>query len=464
VGKIIQHAAAKTLTPTVLELGGKSPVIVDDTVNLPVTAKRIMWSKILNCGQTCVAPDYVLVHKSVAKDLVKEMRLATEELISANPVSSKGYGRIASDRHFSRLEGILQKQLQVPGAKLEFGGQTDASQRFMAPTVISGVGIDGTVHPTMSDEIFGPILPIIEVDSVDEAIKIVNTRQSPLAFYPYSRDSKVIEKVFEKVNGGNALANDGIVSLILDDLPFGGVGESGVGNYHGRFGFDTFTRKRATMIRTQMTDLINLPRYQNVSYEKGIFMYTVLIFLSTPFVPSEGWLMIRNASLSPIDQLNSAPESEFKKSVDLLFEMAPPLAKGLYASRPFLSYADLIDKAQGLIKDMNDADKLQVINAHPRIGAPAQNLSALSKAEQGAGKQEENLAETLATLAELNRQYEDRFGFKFIVFVNGRSRAEIVEVLKERLANARDQEMATGLQAMVLIAFDRLKKLETSKL
>ncbi|KAJ3299997.1 Aldehyde dehydrogenase, partial [Kappamyces sp. JEL0829] len=295
VGKIIQHAAAKTLTPTVLELGGKSPVIVDDTVNLPVTAKRIMWSKILNCGQTCVAPDYVLVHKSVAKDLVKEMRLATEELVSANPVSSKGYGRIASDRHFSRLEGILQKQLQVPGAKLEFGGQTDASQRFMAPTVISGVGIDGTVHPTMSDEIFGPILPIIEVDSVDEAIKMVNTRQSPLAFYPYSRDSKVIEKVFEKVNGGNALANDGIVSLILDDLPFGGVGESGVGNYHGRFGFDTFTRKRATMIRTQMTDLINLPRYQNVSYEKGTFMYTVLIFLSTPFVPSEGWLMIRNA-------------------------------------------------------------------------------------------------------------------------------------------------------------------------
>jgi len=293
VGKIIQQAAAKTLSPTVLELGGKSPVIVDSTVDLKVTAKRIMWGKIINNGQTCVAPDYVLVDKKVAQGLVEEMKVAATELVSENPISSKNYGRIATDRHFNRLEELLKKQLTVPGTVLAYGGQTDAKSKFIAPTILTGLSADPK-NPIMSDEIFGPILPVIEVESVDEAIELVNKRESPLAFYPYSRSRKMIEKVFEKVNGGNALANDALVTLILDDLPFGGVGESGVGNYHGRFGFDTFTRKRATMIRTQMTDLINLPRYQNVAYVPGSFMNKVLIWLSTPFVPSESFLVVKH--------------------------------------------------------------------------------------------------------------------------------------------------------------------------
>ncbi|KAJ3268567.1 Aldehyde dehydrogenase [Terramyces sp. JEL0728] len=294
VARIIQKAANKFLTPTVLELGGKSPIIVDSDVDLKITARRIMWGKVLNNGQTCVAPDYVLVHKKVAKGLVEELKVATKELAGENPETSHTYGRISTDRHYSRLEKMLKDQLAVEGTKVELGGETNPKDKFMAPTLLTGVGIDGETNPVMSDEIFGPILPIIEVDSIDQAIEYVNRRASPLAYYPFSRNNKTIEKVLENINGGNALANDVLVTLAVEDLPFGGVGESGSGNYHGRHGFETFTRKRATMIRTQAHDHWNTIRYQNVSYKKDTIGYKALMWAMEPAKPSAFAITMRN--------------------------------------------------------------------------------------------------------------------------------------------------------------------------
>jgi aldehyde dehydrogenase (NAD+) len=295
VARIIHKAATKHLTPTVLELGGKSPMIVDEDVHVKHAAKRIAWGKTLNNGSTCVAPDYVLVHKRVAKLFVEEYKNAVIELIGADAQKSNRYGRISSDRHWDRLDKMLKDQLKVPGTELAFGGQRDRSDRFFAPTVLTGVGKDPESNPIMKDEIFGPILPIIEVDSVDEAIDYVNSRPNPLSYNPFSNNIKTIEKVFDKIDGGNAIANDAIVSLIVDDIPFGGTGESGHGNYHGKHGFDTFTRKRATMIRPLWHDIANLPRYQNISYDRKSWGFWALIFASEPSLPSPGYLALRNS-------------------------------------------------------------------------------------------------------------------------------------------------------------------------
>lgn len=176
VGKIIMAEAAKTLTPCVFELGGKSPVIVDDNVDVDVCAKRIMWGKIMNNGQTCVAPDYVLVHRNIATQLVEALKRSIPELIPGNLSTNPSYSRISCLRHFQRLRKLLEDQLNVPGTYLAAGGKFDESDLFLEPTILTGVGLDPNTNPIMKSEIFGPILAVIEYDNIDEAISYVNSK------------------------------------------------------------------------------------------------------------------------------------------------------------------------------------------------------------------------------------------------------------------------------------------------
>jgi aldehyde dehydrogenase (NAD+) len=295
VGKIIHKAANKFLTPVVLELGGKSPVIVDSDIDINLTAKRIMWGKLVNCGQTCVAPDYILVDKKVSKRLVDELILQTQILIGSDMKKSERYGKIVSDRQFTRLSTVLSEQLKVPGTKLAFGGETDLKTRYFQPTILTGIQFN-TQNPIMQDEIFGPILPVIEYDTLSGALELVQQYPSPLACMPFSRNKKFIEKVLGEINCGNAMANDCLVSVGFDDLPFGGVGSSGMGNYHGIFGFETFTRKRATVLRTQsfLPELSTAMRYQNESYDRNSIKHKLICFVLGASAPSNLSLWIRH--------------------------------------------------------------------------------------------------------------------------------------------------------------------------
>ncbi len=246
IGKLVMHAAAEHLSSVTLELGGKSPAIVDLDADVPHAAARITWAKYLNGGQTCVAPDYVLVHESLerafldaaAADIAK-MYGPTAEARERTP----DFCRMIDDRHFARIEGLLDATVRG-GATVEVGGQTDASQRYVAPTVLSHVGFDA---PIMSEEIFGPVLPVISYRSLDDALAQINARPKPLALYAFSRNGETVERILDGTSAGGTLVNDAILHLANPYLPFGGVGESGVGSYHGYFGFKAFSHERAVM-------------------------------------------------------------------------------------------------------------------------------------------------------------------------------------------------------------------------
>ncbi|KAJ3059469.1 Aldehyde dehydrogenase, dimeric NADP-preferring, partial [Quaeritorhiza haematococci] len=317
VAKIIMTAAAKHLTPTVLELGGKSPAIVDKDNDLTVVAKRIMWGKTLNAGQTCIAPDYVLVHKSKTSELIEGAKKAlwdfygaqqvdkskaksaptASDLDSINVQKASGFGRIINRHHFERLTSLLNAQLAVPGCQVAVGGKTDPDDLFISPTVVTGLKLEDfksetspadCKHPLMSGELFGPILPVVEYDDLDEAIAFVNKRDKPLAMYVFSRDRKVNEYVIERTSSGAVLANDLLMNMTVEALPFGGVGPSGMGAYHGKFGFDTFTHKRTTMTRPSGLELMNVPRYPPYGDLTAFLTKRVLL----KKLPSEGssWL------------------------------------------------------------------------------------------------------------------------------------------------------------------------------
>lgn len=238
VGRIVAEAAAKTLTPVTLELGGKSPVYVDATVDLTVAARRIMWGKLLNAGQTCVAPDYVLATPRVAADLVPLLRAAVEEMYGPEPTASPDYGRIVTPRHLSRLESLLD------GHRPAFGGEALGERCQLAPTVIDDADPDS---PLMREEIFGPILPIVHVESPRAAIDFIAARPEPLALYVFS-DSRRVRRGFLEGTRSGAL-NFGIPAahLGVPELPFGGVGNSGMGAYHGEFSFATFSHDRPVL-------------------------------------------------------------------------------------------------------------------------------------------------------------------------------------------------------------------------
>ncbi|KAI8616855.1 aldehyde dehydrogenase family 3 member B1-like protein [Chytriomyces sp. MP71] len=246
VGKIIMEAAAKHLTPVTLELGGKSPVYIHNDVNVNVIAKRLMWGKLYNAGQTCIGPDYLLVHKDIVAKLTPALRKAVKELYSSDVKSAPHYGKIINENHTKRLANVLERQLALPHSSVVMGGEYDVKQQYVAPLIVSNVRES---DPLMEDELFGPLLPIITVENEDKAIKIINSRDHPLCLYVNTNNKAVVRKFETDTRSGTISVNDYLVNMVISDLPFGGVGPSGMGAYHGEFGFRTFSHQRAMVWR-----------------------------------------------------------------------------------------------------------------------------------------------------------------------------------------------------------------------
>jgi aldehyde dehydrogenase (NAD+) len=254
VGRIVMRAAAAHLTPVTLELGGKSPCLVDASANLEVSARRILWAKFYNCGQTCVAPDYILVEASVHDAFVAQLKATLREFFGDNPQQHKDYGRIVNARHHRRLMGLLPGSGQVAA-----GGQADEPDRYIAPTLLTQVPEDA---PIMQDEIFGPILPILAVPNLDDAIHFVNARPKPLALYLFSSQDAAYEQVVSRTSSGGFVMNHAVIHLAVHGLPFGGVGESGMGAYHGEHSFDTFSHRKAVLKKGTALDMpLTYPPY-----------------------------------------------------------------------------------------------------------------------------------------------------------------------------------------------------------
>lgn len=245
VGRIVMRAAAEHLTPVTLELGGKSPTIVDRSVDLTVAARRIAWGKFTNAGQTCVAPDYVLVERSVYDAFVVELVATVKAFYGEDARHSPDFGRIINTRHLDRLVPLLES------GTVAVGGQHDRDDRFLAPTVLTDVAPDS---PVMNDEIFGPILPVLPVDDVEAAIAFINARPKPLALYLFSNDPSAQRKILERTSSGSAVINHALIQMAVPGLPFGGVGNSGMGAYHGKHSFDCFTHHKAVLRKPTALD------------------------------------------------------------------------------------------------------------------------------------------------------------------------------------------------------------------
>lgn len=245
LGRVVMRAAAEHLTPVVLELGGKSPVVVDSTANIRVAAKRIAWGKSLNAGQTCIAPDYLLIHRDVKEQFVEEYKRALESLHGEDASESEHYVRMVSDRAFERVARYMTDGV------VRVGGGVDASQRYIEPTLLDNVAVDSAV---MREEIFGPVLPMITVSSVDEAVGFIRDREKPLALYVFAEEG-VARGVFDKTSSGGGCVNDVIMHIANENMPFGGVGNSGMGRYHGRDSLYAFSHRRAVISTTTRLDL-----------------------------------------------------------------------------------------------------------------------------------------------------------------------------------------------------------------
>lgn len=246
VGKKIMEGASKNLTPLTLELGGKSPCIVDESANIPISAKRIVWGKFLNAGQTCVAPDYLVVHKSVKNELVKEMRKSLLEFFGTHPMENSEYPKIITNDHFERLTGLLGE------GEIEVGGNSNLELQKIQPTIISKIHWDSKI---MEEEIFGPILPIIEYEELEEIILKIRELPKTLALYIFSEDKKNEEKIINEISFGSGCINDTLIQLANPNLPFGGVGDSGMGKYHGKYSFDTFSNKKGILKKSNLFDI-----------------------------------------------------------------------------------------------------------------------------------------------------------------------------------------------------------------
>uniref|UniRef100_A0A672HJU1 Aldehyde dehydrogenase n=1 Tax=Salarias fasciatus TaxID=181472 RepID=A0A672HJU1_SALFA len=252
VGKVIMEAAAKNLTPVTLELGGKSPCYIDKSCDITVACRRITWGKYTNCGQTCIAPDYILCEPSIQDRVIAEVKKAVKEFYTENPKTCSDYGRIINQRHFKRILALME------GSSVAAGGDHDESDCYIAPTILRDVKPDAKV---MQEEIFGPLLPIISISDVDEAIKFINQREKPLALYVFSQDDKLIKKMRDETSSGGLLANDCLVHYSVNSLPFGGVGNSGMGCYHGKFTFDQLSHHRSCLIKQLKMEGVNSMRY-----------------------------------------------------------------------------------------------------------------------------------------------------------------------------------------------------------
>lgn len=255
VGKIIMRAAADHLIPVTLELGGKSPTIVDADASLQMAAKRIVWGKFLNGGQTCVAPDYLLVHQSIKAELIREIAKQIKQIHGENPMFSEAFTRIINPRHYQRLLKLIDKD------KIVIGGNTCENELYIEPTVMENIGFDDQI---MQEEIFGPLLPIITYENLDWAIAQIKKRPKPLALYLFSNSTRVQQKVLQEVSFGGGAINDVIMHLANAKLPFGGIGNSGMGNYHGKYGFMTFTHQKSIIKKTNWFEpWFKYPPYTN---------------------------------------------------------------------------------------------------------------------------------------------------------------------------------------------------------
>lgn len=246
VGKEVLRHAAEFLTPCTLELGGKSPCIIDSSAKIKLAATRLVWGKYLNCGQTCVAPDYVLCHSSVKDQFIKAMAAEIKAQFGQDPLANKDYGKIINQKHFERVSGLINKD------KVAVGGRVNAETQQIEPTVMDNVTWEDAV---MGEEIFGPILPVLTFDSYDQIYQTLNNKAKPLAFYLFTENRKLMKEFTSRFNFGGGCINDCIIHLATNNLGFGGCGESGMGAYHGKVGFDTFSTKKSIVDRKTFMDV-----------------------------------------------------------------------------------------------------------------------------------------------------------------------------------------------------------------
>ncbi len=254
VGKVVMKAAAEHLTPITLELGGKSPCIVDKNADIRTASRRIMWGKTINAGQTCIAPDYLFVHKSIKNTFITALQEAVHMMFGDNPQAAPDYPRIVSPTAMQRLIGYIDK------GNIVFGGRYDLADKYIEPTVVDNLTADAGL---LSEEIFGPIFPLMTFDDIQEVITYINEREKPLALYFFSKDKQAVHKILGQTSSGGICINDTIIHVANHRLPFGGVGNSGMGAYHGKYSFDTFTHKKATVVSSFSVDFpIKYPPYK----------------------------------------------------------------------------------------------------------------------------------------------------------------------------------------------------------
>jgi len=270
VGKIVMRAAANHLTPVTLELGGKSPCIIDATADMYVAARRVAFGKLINSGQSCIAPDYVLIDKSVEQKFIDQYKIVVKTMLGENPQKSDSYSRIINERHFDRIVKLMEK------GEIVAGGETDKSELYIAPTVIRNVELS---DPVMQEEIFGPVLPLITFQSIDDALDIINDREKPLALYLFSANKKTVNYVKDNTSSGAFTVNDTMTHAACNTLPFGGVGPSGIGGYHGKHSFDAFSHMKPCLNKYPGLEKLNDVRVAPYDQRK---LSTVLWFLGYP--------------------------------------------------------------------------------------------------------------------------------------------------------------------------------------
>ncbi len=246
LGHIVMQKAAKHLTPVTLELGGKSPAIVNKDANIEVSARRLAWGKFINAGQTCVAPDYLFVHKDIKEKFLQRVIFYIEKFYGKNPQESPEYPRIVNERNVERLQYLISS------GKIFYGGKIDKSDRYIQPTILTEISDESAV---MQEEIFGPVLPVMEFSDIEEVVNYVNSHPKPLAFYYFGENKKLQKYILKHTSSGGACINDTLMHLASHSLPFGGVGNSGMGRYHGKFGFDTFSNLRAVLNKSTFIDV-----------------------------------------------------------------------------------------------------------------------------------------------------------------------------------------------------------------
>lgn len=266
VGRSVYQAASNNLTPVTLELGGKSPVIIDESANIKVTSERICFGKFTNAGQTCIAPDYLLVKKSIKHNLINALKATISEFYGTDVQQSEDFGRIVNERHFSRLTELLTEQQH----NIIFGGTTNKDNLYIAPTIIDNVDVDAKI---MQEEIFGPLLPIVTYEDFDDALAFIQSKPKPLSLYLFSEDENATERVLNELSFGGGAINDTLMHIANPNLPFGGVGNSGIGQYHGKYSFNTFSHDKSYIFKTtRLESSIIFPPY------KGKFKYIKTFF------------------------------------------------------------------------------------------------------------------------------------------------------------------------------------------